>query len=89
MFVEGFNDLRSCPTIERGAVFVRSAVLLAEVYWLSAEIWVAAVCVRSGARRSSRVCCDVVDDKASLMKVLSEIEVHAYCLVVRLRARSR
>lgn len=56
MFVEGFNDLRSCPTIERGAVFVRSAVLLAEVYWLSAEIWVAAVCVRSGARRSARVC---------------------------------
>lgn len=34
------NDLRSCPTIECGAVFVRSAVLLAGVYWLSAEIWV-------------------------------------------------
>ena len=35
-----FNDLRSCPTIERGAVFVGSAVLLAGVYLLSAEIWV-------------------------------------------------
>ena len=45
MFVEGFNDLRSCPTIECGAVFVRSAVLLAGEYLLSAEIWVAAVCV--------------------------------------------
>lgn len=45
MFVEGFNDLRSCPAIERGAVFVRSAVLLAREYLLSAEIWVAAVCV--------------------------------------------
>ena len=40
MLVEGFNDLRSCPTKERGAVFVRSAVLLAEGYLLSVEIWV-------------------------------------------------
>ena len=76
-----FNDLRSCPTIERGAVFVRSAVLLAGVYWLSAEIWVAAVCVRSGARRSARVCCDVVLGEALSMKVLSEVD-GVYCLVV-------
>ena len=32
MFIEGFKDLRSCPTIERGAVFVGSAVLLAGVH---------------------------------------------------------
>lgn len=28
MFIEGFNDLKSCPTIERGAVFVGPAVVL-------------------------------------------------------------
>ena len=61
MFVEGFNDLRSCPTIECGAVFVRSAVLLAGEYLLSAEIWVAAYVY---PKRSPRVCCVVVSDEA-------------------------
>ena len=28
MFIEGFNDLRSCPAKERGAVFVGLAVVL-------------------------------------------------------------
>lgn len=37
-------------------VFVDMAVLLAGVYSLSVEMRVAAVCVRSGARRSARVC---------------------------------
>lgn len=75
----GFNDLRSRPTKERGAVFVRSAVLLAEGYLLSVEIWVVEyVC----PKRSPCVCCDVVADKALSMKMLSEIEVHAYCPVV-------
>ena len=32
MLVEGFSDRISCPTIERGAGFVRSAVLLAGVH---------------------------------------------------------
>lgn len=60
-------------------IFVDLAVLLAEGYMLSVEIWVVAyVC----PKRSPRVCCVVVSDGALSMKVLSEIEVYAYCLVV-------
>ena len=60
-------------------VFVDLAVLLAEGFLLSVEIWVVAyVC----PKRSPRVCCDVVSYEALSMKMLSEIEVHAYCLVV-------
>ena len=55
------------------------AVLLAEGYLLSVEIWVVAyVC----PKRSPRGCCDVVSYEALSMKVLSEMEVNAYCLVV-------
>ena len=59
MFIEGFNDLRSCPTKERGAVFVRSAVLLAGVYLLSAEIWVTAVCVFEVVRDVRHACVEM------------------------------
>ena len=55
------------------------AVLLAEGYLLSVEIWVVAyVC----PKRSPRVCCDVVSDEALSMKMLSEVD-GVYCLVVR------
>lgn len=40
------------------------------------------MCVRSGARRSACVCCDVVADKALSMKMLSEVD-GVHCLVVR------
>ena len=40
------------------------------------------MCVRSGARRSACVCCDVVSYEALSMKMLSEVD-GVYCLVVR------
>lgn len=79
MFIEVLVVFAGLSDESMRRVFVDLAVLLAEGYLLSVDIWVVAhVC----PKRSPRVCCVVVSDEALSMKVLSEIEVHAYCLVV-------
>lgn len=74
MFIEVLVVFAGLSDESMRRVFVDLAVLIEGEYLLSAEIWVAAVCVRSGARRSACVCCDVVSYEALSMKMLSEVD---------------